>query len=950
METVIPQGLMLCYLYAHADRPFCEVLDNHLAPLKRQGWIRTWSNRAIEAEQSWEWEIHQQISQADIVVVLVSCDFLASDSCSHVAMTEVIQRHDLGQAVVVPVVVRPVDWSLTPFHHIQVLPMNGKAVSLWPNRDQAFVHIVQGLKRLIEHRRSGSVPTGIQTLSYGPLWTVPYRQNRFFTGRTQLLERLSSAFMSWKAPTIPVVVLSGLGGIGKTQVVLEYAYRSLEHYQAIFWVNASSQETMIAGMVMIAETLGFSSAKELEPQHCLLLVKRWLEQHHEWLLILDALADVALVAEALPLRSAGHVLVTTHLRISQTVAQVLEVRPLSEAEAVTLLLRRSGLLSEGHLPCRISSEEVAAARRLCHVLDGLPLALDQAGAYIEETGCSVVEYERRYQHQQLALLSLRGETAVDHPASVVTTWSLSFMHLDLCDLCAADLLRACAFLAPEVIPQAVFLKGAVPLGPHLANILADEMLFDAAISTLHQFSLVRRDPQTQTISLHRLVQAVLRSLMPLDQQALWAERVIQALCLAFPRRDTPEWARCAFYLPHVSFCEELLVRYHLRIPMMGAVLYRVGRFFHEHAQYQQAEKSYHRARLLCQSVPVLAEADGLPHILESLGWLALGQRQFVDANALLHQAYDLKKQVYGDDHAETAITLHILGRVAHAQQYFEVAERFYQEALRIKKRTFGEEHAEIATTVLSLGWLMYDQKQYTMAYRFYQQAFRVRLKVLGTEHVGTAVVLHLLARLAHQQQQDQEAETLFLQALALKKRVLCADHPSIAITLDALAQFYQEQKRFREAETQYGEALRIREYVLGEMHLLTADTLHHLACCYQEQGQFHQAEELLERALTIREKTCGPDHPTTAISWHQYARLYTALQRWEQAEDMYQRTLAIRERAFEWNHPAVQSVVQGYARFLRLVHRDEEAQVLEQCGEKRDETSSSCSVKGRVYG
>src|SRR5215472_17927037 len=102
MEPVIPQGLMLYYLYAHADRAFCEILDKHLAPLKRQGWIRIWPHRAVGADQSWEWEIHQQLSQADIVVVLVSCDFLASDICSDSAMTEVIQRHDLGHLVVVP--------------------------------------------------------------------------------------------------------------------------------------------------------------------------------------------------------------------------------------------------------------------------------------------------------------------------------------------------------------------------------------------------------------------------------------------------------------------------------------------------------------------------------------------------------------------------------------------------------------------------------------------------------------------------------------------------------------------------------------------------------------------------------------------------------------------------------------------------------------------------------
>src|SRR5262249_5538337 len=153
---------------------------------------------------------------------------------------------------------------------------------------------------------------------------------------------------------------------------------------------------------------------------------------------------------------------------------------------------------------------------------------------------------------------------------------------------AADLLRACAFLAPEVIPQAIFLQGASQLGPHLASFGTDVTQFDAAISTLRQFSLIQRDSQTRTISLHRLVQVVLRALMPPDQQALWAERVVQALCVAFPRRHEPAWTQCTFYFAHVRVCEELLTYYHLSVPTLGTVVYRSGRFFHEHGQYQEA--------------------------------------------------------------------------------------------------------------------------------------------------------------------------------------------------------------------------------------------------------------------------------------------------------------------------------------------------------------------------
>jgi tetratricopeptide (TPR) repeat protein/transcriptional regulator with XRE-family HTH domain len=724
------------------------------------------------------------------------------------------------------------------------LPSNQTLSQVWDALPRPNVLVTDQAENLNHYHSTGlSDGPGSSTPS-AEVWTVPYRQNRFFVGREALLECISAAFSSWEALTTPVVVLSGLGGVGKTQTAPEYAYRSLERYQAIFWINASSQETLLADIVTLAETLGISSTKEVETREHLLLVRRWLEQHQQWLLILDALTDFSPILDALPLRSAGHVLVTTQLRVSQAVARVLEVGPLAEQEALTLLLRRSGLLFQRHLSYQALSEDGTAAQHLCQMFDGLPLALDQAGAYIEQTGCSIAEYEQRYHAQHLPLLQRRGETTMDHPASVVATWSLAFQQIEARNPCAADLLRACAFLAPEIIPQTIFLQGALQLGSHLAKFGTDATQFDAAISTLRQFSLIQRDSQTRTISLHRLVQVVLRALMSPDQQKLWAERMVQALCTAFPRRHDPAWTQCTFYLAHVRVCEGLLTQYHLSLPMLGTVVYLVGRFFHEHGQYQEASAYYHRARLLCQTAPLTADPDGLPHILESLGWLALGQRHFADANAFLCEARTLKQRIYGSDHLETALTLHVLGRVAQAQSHFEEAEQFYLQALQIKEQILGKEHAETATTVLSLGWLMFDRQCYSQASHFYSRAFQIRLKVLGTEHVGTAVVLHLLARLAQQQKQYYKAEMLFLQALSIKQRVLCTDHPSLAITLQALARLYQEQQRLHDAELQYKEALRIREQMLGPEHLLTAETLHHLTLCYQDQVQLHQIEEL----------------------------------------------------------------------------------------------------------
>ncbi len=930
MQTPIASEIAIFYAYAPEDRKFCADLDKHLAVMKRLGWIRTWYNRDIQAGHIRADDINRHLATAEIILLLISADFLASEYCYSVELKYALQRHDLDEVVIVPIIIRPVDWSLTPFHMLQVLPTDGKAVINWTHRDQAFFDITQGLKRLIEQRRPERVSTHEYLISSQQLWTIPYRQNRFFTGREDVLEQITTSFSAWNSANTRVVALNGLGGIGKTQIALEYAYRSSHLYQAIFWLNASSQDTFLADIVTLADTLELLPMKHPEPSTMVSAIKRWLGRHTQWLLILDAASDLSLITDIIPLRSSGHVLLTTQAPVSRTYACALEVDKLLEQEALELLLRRAGLLLDQQSLEQGTPEDIKNALQICHALDGLPLALDQAGAYIEETRCSLAEYHHSYQQQQLAVLSMRGSMHTDHPESIVTTWSLSFEYLEPRDPNAADLLRCCAFLASEVIPQQIFLRGAPYLGPQLASFLIDEMRFDAAIKLLRQFALVRRFPQAQTISLHRLVQVVLRSQMEWDVQSIWAERVVQALCATFPHKKDPEWAGCVLYIPHVYVCEKLLEDYHLDCPAAGALFYWAGRFFHDHAQYAQAEHLYRQALRLLEALPTSAEPKGLAQILDSLGWLALDQGQFTQAERLFRRAQALKERVYGYDHLETAITLHALGRLAHIQYQYKEAETLYRQALQIKERTVGDEDAETATTLHTLGWLLYDQGQYDTALLYYQKAFDVRLKVLGTKHISTAITLHDLARLAHRQKRYEQAEQFYLQSLSIKEQMLGSEHPFVAIAMDALAYLCQDQRRAEEAETWYQRALTIREHFFGPKHQFTAEIIHHLACLYQNQGQLQQAELLLLRALSIREHALGLDHPITAISTHQLARLYSVQQRWMEAEQCYQRTLAIREQAFGFNHPAIQSILKGYTHFLRSLQRDAQAQALEQ--------------------
>ena len=149
MSTEVPTQLKLFYCYAREDKNYHEELDNHLSNLKRLHQIRSWSDREISPGVNWKQAIDQELNTAHIILLLVSANFMASDYCYGIEMKRALKRHEMGEARVVPILLRAVDWEDAPFSNLQVLPTDAKPVSLWPDRDEAFWDIAQGLRKVI---------------------------------------------------------------------------------------------------------------------------------------------------------------------------------------------------------------------------------------------------------------------------------------------------------------------------------------------------------------------------------------------------------------------------------------------------------------------------------------------------------------------------------------------------------------------------------------------------------------------------------------------------------------------------------------------------------------------------------------------------------------------------------------------------------------------------------
>jgi tetratricopeptide (TPR) repeat protein len=613
-----------------------------------------------------------------------------------------------------------------------------------------------------------------------------------------------------------VVVLCGLGGVGKTSLAVEYAHRRLAEVAVTWQVSAEDPAVLAAGFAELAAQIGAREVADLRDPvasaHAVLAA-----YPAEWLMVFDNAPDEASVRRFIPPAGRGYVLVTSQSQ-HWPGQQVLDVPVLDLEVAAGFLVDRTG------------DPDYSSAVALARELGGLPLALEQAAAYIRATVGNLAGYSTKFRQRHLDLLA-RGEP-VGYDKTIATTWGLAFARLERDDPRAVGLLRLLACCAPEPVPLRLLLPetfnspdsefgpGAEPI---LRLLLSDALSVGDAVAALRRFSLVTPSGDGLVL-VHRLVQAVTLAQMPADLARQWQQAAGLLIDAAIPADSSRPgtWPTFAILLPHARAV----------LPANSDGMERIARYLRHAGDYRAA-------RIVAEQVVEARRCslgDGHPSTLRAIVEFASALRALGEFDAqfvLLEQIIGPLRNVLGDDHRITLDARHSLALGLRDRRQWEAAASEFRTVLDLQRKSLGEDDAATLATRSALASLLQRQGQFDQAEAEYRAVLAARQRVLGDRDPDTLSTRHALAYVLQVRGQSETAETEYRAIIELQRETRGDEHPGALGARHNLASVLQDQGRWDEAEAEYRAVLAARQRVLGDRHRDTLSTRHALAYLLQ---------------------------------------------------------------------------------------------------------------------
>ncbi|KAK8849069.1 TPR-like protein [Apiospora arundinis] len=727
------------------------------------------------------------------------------------------------------------------------------------NGSRLFQGVVQGDLHLTQPPERSETPPK-------PTILIPFNRDRDFVSRDTILSQVHNLCSEPASRT----ALVGLGGVGKSQIAIEYAYRVREEQSSdtwVFWVHASSAARYEQGFRDIADYLKLPGRSN--PQtNIFRLLYNWLrsEKSGKWVLILDNVDDASFLLRSpanqgdeqgrgsasqiqdqplisyVPCCQHGAILITSRNRDAATKLVephgIIPVEPMNRADALSLVEKKL------RLSIQDTQNDMRAAGSLVETLEYMPLAIVQAIAYISHKAprCSVQQYVEmftRNDKKKVTLLNYdRGQLRRDREAknSITITWQISFEHIREMQPTATDMLSVMSFCDRQIDDSDSSSNGD------------DE--FEDDIAILRDYSIISVN-ENNTFTMHRLVQLATRIWLEAEgQQQRWMSEFIYRLATQVPPNGEYEnWATWQTLLPHVLLAatqrpedEESLYRLFLIRYKASWYLMEIGRGYESQKMAEDvmkyAIKTFGRAHMnTLRAISLVARAH-------------LYKGQWATAETLYRQYLEFEKELYKVDHSGTLLAMNNLAGALVGQGRWGEAQELQVQVLKRREEKLETDHPDTASSMHSLAWILCNQGRLEKAEEIAMQVIGIRKAKLGTDHPDTLTSMNTLAVILQRRGRLEEAEKLDIQVLESRKEKLGADHPDTLANLNNLALVVKDLGRDDEAISLMGQCVRLRKDRLGIEHPHYQGSLSILNSWEDERRESNLRKRLFENEMT----------------------------------------------------------------------------------------------------
>ncbi|WYZ43710.1 hypothetical protein EsH8_VII_000146 [Colletotrichum jinshuiense] len=737
-----------------------------------------------------------------------------------------------------------------------------------------------------------------------PNVVIPFERNDGIINRPNIFTKLEGLLPP--VAEYQSAALWGLGGSGKTQIALEFAYRRFREIScAVYWVHADNEATFTQDYETLARRAGLTG--KFHGKELLGAVREWIEAQPCWLLIVDNADNLGIFGvqgvaantqhgqksnedvclyDYIPRAPFGTVLWTSRdERIVGTLVGAQRGLPVGRMmiEEATALFKAS--TNQG----AIDNEEQDAISELLRQLDHHALAVSQAAAYIRITSMPVAKYLSRLTEGKKRWKILKRSEHDRHrrrevPNSILETWSISMEQIRQEGGTAYQLLLTLAYVHNQNIPHTLVRAAAqASKEQDLQSVDSkrtssstdsedesddDEDEVVTAVARLREFSFLsmhKHQSLGKTYEMHKLVQDAARYSLSLKSRRSDAARFSKAalrytLC-KFPGRGRETWELGELWLPHAL----------------------------QSSEWAEA----------CNSV---LEKDILT-LLGRVSYYLLDRGRWHEKELVDKKTYTLRLSIYGDRHHETLFDMAKLGTTYHFQGRYDDSERMYTKVLKLQQEVLGKMHPDTLAVMASLAATYYVQGRYGESENISLEVLDLHWDVLGKRHPDTLSNIANLATTYLVQGRFNDAENIYKEVLELRREILGKRHPDTLRSMASLAATYLRQGRCNEAEDIYINVSESYQDILGKMHPETLATMADLASTYHAQGRYVDAENILKEVLELRRGILGKRHPDTLSSISKLALAIHSQGRYDEAEKSQVEVLHLHEELLGKRHP-----------------------------------------------